>query len=132
MKTDDQQTEYDIALEQTAAPEPITPSALALLYRLEEILGVNFADALMPKAVALVEEALDRAGDERGAECLKRIEELLNGTSAAEALRRVMTNNSEPLRDAAARVGVSHVAIYLQEKTIRKRLGLTITPLIET
>jgi hypothetical protein len=36
------------------------------------------------------------------------------------------------LRDAAGRVGCSHVAIFKQEQTIRKRLGLTAPPLVES
>lgn len=123
-------TEYDVALDQTAAPELPTQPELELIHKLEDKTGAVFPD--VPKAIVIIEQAFESAGDERGADCIKRMAARLEGTAAAEALRRVITDNTEPLRDAAARVGVSHVAIFKQEKTIRKRLGLTAAPPIES
>jgi hypothetical protein len=126
----DQTNEFDVALEKTPAQEPSPSPELELIFALEEI-GVKFSD--VPKAVALIERAFESAGDQRGADCLARMAARLEGTASAEALKRVISgDDADPLRDAAERAGCSHVAIFKQEATIRKKLGLTAAPLIGT
>jgi hypothetical protein len=104
-------------------PESSNDPALVLLHALEEI-GSIFPDT--SKAVALIETSLDMAGDQRGADALKRLTEKLKGTSAGEAVRRVIFGEAESLKVAAERAGVSTSAIFYQQQTIEKRLGLKI------
>ena len=120
MNADSDISAFDVALDQTAAPEPQTQPELKLIYRLEET-GAVFPD--VPKAVEIIEQAFEAAGNERGADCVRRMVEMLKGTSAGEALQCVLTK-SQSLREAADAAGVSHVAIFHQTNTIRKRLGL--------
>jgi hypothetical protein len=121
------QSEFDVAVATVAAPSPDLSPELALIRALEDT-GATFPDP--PAAVALIEQAFEAAGDQRGADCLARMAARLGGTSSGEALCRVISGDTEPLRDTAARVGVSHVALFKQEKTIRKRLGLTASPYV--
>src|ERR1700728_2997085 len=107
MSEGESQSEFDVAVATVAAPSPDVSPELALFYALEDT-GAAFPDS--PAAVALIEQAFEAAGDRRGADCLARMAARLEGTAAAEALRRVITGNAEPLRPAAARVGTSHVA----------------------
>jgi hypothetical protein len=125
-----QPSEFEIALEKTPAPSPDVSPELALIFRIEDETGTKFRD--VPKVVSLIERAFEAAGDQRGGDCLKRMAQQLEGTAAGEALRRVITGSTETLRDAAARAGCSHIAIFKQEKTIRKRLGLTAAAPIES
>lgn len=122
-------SEFDFTLDTVPAPMPSDNPASQLVFALQEI-GVVFPE--VPAAVDVIENALDIAGDNRGADCLAHMIARLDGSAAGEALRRVVFGSDEPLRDAAARVGSSHVAIFKQEKRIREKLGLTAEPLLET
>lgn len=121
--------EFEVELEHRATPEPPISLAEGLVERLIE-LGTVFAPGSGQKVLEAVESALDRAGDARGAEALAHIAGKLDGTAAGTALRRVLMGDRTPLRAAADKTGFSYVALWKQEKTIRKHLGLTPAPLV--
>ena len=100
----------------------------SLIYTLLE-LGCTIPDA--PKAFEAIQRAFDEAGTRRAAESIRRMVAMLDDTAAGMALRRVISGDSTPLREAAKAAGVSHVAVFKQEKLIRKKLGLTSPPLVE-
>jgi hypothetical protein len=86
-------------------------------------LGLNFEQS--ENTAHLHEKFLAVEVNKRSGEVMRKILTALDGTAAAVALKRVLSGDTTPLRESAKVVGVSHVAIFKQEKTIRKRLGLT-------
>ena len=58
------------------------------------------------------------------AEAVRELVERLDGTSVGRALRRVTLGADKSLRDDAAEVGVSQVAIWKAQRVIRRRLDL--------
>ena len=124
----DEPTEFSIALEQTPAPEPELPVELLIVGVFEEFLHLCIPDAAKADLIAELQPHLDRAGDERAGAALAHMAGRLENTAAGEALRRVICGNVESSREAARRVGCSHVAICKQEKLARRKLGLTKCP----
>jgi hypothetical protein len=107
---------------------PDAPAEILLLDALRQA-GSHFPDEA--GALRAIEAALDQAGIERAAEALGIMAARLEGTAAGIALRRVISGEDEPLRDAAERAGVSHVALWKHVQRIKKALGLTRPPLVE-
>jgi hypothetical protein len=114
--------EGDVLVPVTWPDEPeLTPQERLIL----DLLDCGCVIHTSPEVNAAVERAFDIAGYHRGADALRHLADKLKGTAAGEAVRRVITGASEPLQVAADRAHCSRTAIFLQEKTIRKRLGMS-------
>jgi hypothetical protein len=101
------------------------PPALDRAHQLlEDLLDTGATLPDPGKTLLAIESWADSLAGERAAEALRMMAEKLDGTAGGVALRRVITGDKEPLRSAAKRAGVSHVALWLQERGIRKRLNL--------
>lgn len=83
------------------------------------------------RLLAAIQPDLDELMDAHAMEFLRRVIAKLEGTAAGVALARTISGDATPLRESAKAAGVSHVAVFLQEKTVRKRLGLTRPPPLE-
>lgn len=117
-------------LYQAALPESEFSPADDLVWQLVEC-GIVAPDR-QGEAREIVELAFDRHGDARAADALRVIVARLEDTAAGLALRRALSGDKTPLRDAAEKAGVSHVAVWKQERTIAKRIGgLTSSPIGE-
>jgi hypothetical protein len=78
-----------------------------------------------PAVLQKLDEIIDRRADCRAAEAIRHLIRNMPGTAAAAALEREILKEEEPVREAAERIGCSHVAILKHEKKIAKRVALS-------
>ena len=107
----------DIGEMQIAAPQP-AGSDLELL----EDLVLEHGATPTPEFLQALDATIEDLAISRAAEFIRHVLQRLKNTSAAEALRRVVLGDSEPLSLAAGRAGVSKVAIHRAAKRIRTKL----------
>jgi hypothetical protein len=114
-------SEYDIALEQTAAPQPEASDGELIA----DLLAEHGVEPL-PTLVLAVEHLAMRLAYKMAAEALRHwLLSLPRTSAAAAALRRVILNSrDESLRESGRHCGVSHVAILKAEKRLERALRL--------
>ncbi len=123
---------FDEAGRRTLAawPSEIEPS---LIERIAEMLAQHgvapgTATQAAQGAVDLLESAANELAIEQTGRMLAEFVLRLEGTTAGEALRRVILGVDEPIRAQAARAGCSHTALLKQVKRICVRLGVSKAP----
>jgi transcription initiation factor TFIIIB Brf1 subunit/transcription initiation factor TFIIB len=99
---------------------PEQPASMELLDRLREC-GAVIPDEL--GAIEAIEQAFDAEGDKRAGEGLARMVAKLGDCKESVVLRRVICGEDEPLREAAKKAGVSHVAIWKRTKKLAAQLA---------
>src|SRR6266700_1970893 len=121
----EQASQFEIALNEVAAPEPERSEA-ELVADILEAFGVIASREL----VLDLERLVDRLAFRRAGEALHRLSLRLPRNSVAGiALARVIRGaEGQSLREAGRQCGVSGVAILKAERRIRKHTRLTVHP----
>lgn len=73
--------------------------------------------------VSILEEIVHDLAIAKCAEHLRDIALRLDGSPVGAVFRRVLLGDDEPVRKAAQRAGVSHVAVLKSSEKARRRLG---------
>jgi len=125
----DHLTEFEIALEQTPAPDPELNDCEQIAAVLED--GGILA---LPEIVHRLDALIDARAHRRAGEALRQILRTLTGTPAGRALERVVLGDGgRSLADDAKEVKCTRQNLHHHVKTIRRKLAhLTPTALIDT
>lgn len=125
--SDHSANEFEVAVETTPAPERFTPE-VDPGERIFHVLTAHGVPEATARAVLPELEELDAdVAEMKAAECLRRVFDRLRGTNAGEALLwAVRGDESETVREVAARCGVSHPAVVnARAKTAGRMRGVT-------
>jgi hypothetical protein len=117
---DESKSEFEIAVENTPAPEPETPLEIQLLDVLKEA-GATIPDE--GRAIQAIQPALDAIGDQRGAETLRMIFMRLPGGRRGTELRLALTQaTADGCTAEAKRLGMSPQSLFQSIQRLKKRL----------
>ncbi len=108
----------DVAEMQIPAPQPAGPPDPELI----EDLLLEHGATPTPEFLQALDDTIEDLAVRRAAEFVRHLLLRLENSSVAEALRRVVLGDAEPLSLAAGRAGVSKVAIHKAAKRIRTKL----------
>ena len=113
-------SEFEIAQETVAAPEPETPLEIQLLDALKEA-GATIPDD--SAAVQIIQPILDAIGDQRGAETLRMIFMRLPGGRRGTELRLALTQaTADGCSSEARQLGLSAQSLFQSIQRLKKRL----------
>lgn len=121
---------------ENGAPVPVAAPESAPISRREQLVdSLLEGDVPLERAERLAQQILEKHRQwniEDLAEAFAAILAKLGNGAEGVALRRAIRGGEgETIREASARLKVSHVALFKREKRIRKRLGLTRDALVE-
>ena len=114
-----EQSEYDVALAKTPAPDAALPLEVELIEALH-VAGCTIPDGAA--AIAAIEPILNRIGDERAADGLRIIISRLKGKKGEEIRLALIGATDASLSQTAAKHGITKQTLFINIQRLRRRI----------